>query len=995
MKRFLYYSTLFIISFTLWNACVVVKETIDEEEFSLKVTEFKEYYPTFRKYFGIPSSGRIDSIFYDDVEKKIIFKFNKQFASIPLREENVAAIKDSVKSFFGEEYSLYDFDFYVEKYPLDELIPNYYRSSKTEIDKARIPLPREKKNPVIKNLSKPYQITNGLNDKNVLLWHSHGWYYNNQEKRWMWQRARLFQTVEDIGPLSFTIPFLIPMLENAGATVFVPRERDIQTNEVIIDNDVDKQPAYVESVANKKLKWKTYETGFALKKKVLVEGENPFLLGTSKYIETDTTETASIKWSPDIPETGEYTVYISYQSFEDSNDETIYIVSHAGGQTEFRINQKIGGGTWIHLGKFLFRKGRDKNQFVMLSNKASSSGKIVTGDAVRFGGGMGIVERDGQLSRRAKFLEGSRYWLQYAGMPDTLVYNLNKSADDYKDDYQSRAEYGNYLYGKPYGPNRKRDEKGLGIPIDVSLAFHTDAGISRNDTVIGTLMIYSTPGLDSLDVFPDGVSRLANRDLADIVQTQIVEDLRTLYDSTWTRRQLMDAMYSEAARPNFPSMLLELLSHQNFLDKKFHLDPRFKFDASRAIYKGILKFLAYQYNYEYVVQPLPVTHFAAELIENKVKLSWQPKEDPLEPTAVPEKYIVYTRIDDGGFDNGRLIDSTSVIIENLEAGKIYSFKVTALNKGGESFPSEILSVGISKKNPQPVLIVNGFDRVSPPASIESPKFMGFFNIIDEGVPYMYDFGYTGVQFNFDPDSKWETDDNPGHGASASDYETKIIAGNTFDFSYTHGKALLNNGFSFCSVSDESVWDGKLSLTKYPFVDFIFGEEKKTLPPKFNSPKGIDYQTIPDALKEKIRTYIQLGGKVFMSGSYIGSDLYTDADSVGIKFANEVLRIKLKTGYASRRGEVYPVNEKFLNKNSLVKFNTELNEKIYKVEAPDEIGPVNGSEILLRYNENEFSAAVGFSEGRGVVVFGFPFETILDETKRNEVMKAVLDYLEVK
>jgi hypothetical protein len=51
--------------------------------------------------------------------------------------------------------------------------------------------------------------------------------------------------------------------------------------------------------------------------------------------------------------------------------------------------------------------------------------------------------------------------------------------------------------------------------------------------------------------------------------------------------------------------------------------------------------------------------------------------------------------------------------------------------------------------------------------------------------------------------------------------------------------------------------------------------------------------------------------------------------------------------------------------------------------------------LLRYNENEFSAAVGFSEGRGVVVFGFPFETINDDIKRNEVMKAVLDYLGVK
>ncbi len=995
MRRFFYHLILIFISTTLWNACVVIKETIEEEEFNAKVTEFREYFPTLRSYFGIPLSAKIDSIFYDDDERKIILNFSRQFASIPLREENVTAIKDSVKNFFGEEYSLYSFDFRVGKYPLEELIPNYFRSSKTNIDRARLPLSREKKNPVIRNLSKPYEVTNGLKERNILLWHSHGWYYNNQEKRWMWQRARLFQTVEDIGPLSFTIPFLIPMLENAGATVFVPRERDTQINEIIIDNDTDKQPAYAEAVANKKLKWKSYEKGFALKKKVLTEGESPFLSGTSKYIETDSVETATIKWSPDIPETGEYTVYISYQSFEDSNDETIYIVSHAGGKTEFRINQKIGGGTWIHLGKFSFRKGKDKNQFVLLSNKANYIGKIVCGDAVRFGGGIGIVEREGQLSRRAKFIEGSRYWLQFAGMPDTLVYNLNGSKDDYKDDYQSRAEYGNYLYGKPYGPNKNRSENGLGIPIDVSLAFHTDAGITRNDTVIGTLMIYSTPGIDSVDVFPDGVSRLANRDLADIVQTQIVEDLRALYDSSWTRRQLMDAMYSEAARPNFPSMLLELLSHQNFLDMKFHLDPRFRFDASRAIYKGILRFLAYQYGFDYVVQPLPVTHFTAELFDNKIRLSWLPKEDPLEPTAVPEKYIIYTRTDDGGFDNGRLVDSTSFTFENPEAGKIYSFKVTALNKGGESFPSEILSVGISKKNPQPVLIVNAFDRVAPPASVEAPTFMGFFNIIDEGVPYLYDYGFTGAQINFNPDSKWLTDDDPGHGASASDFETKIIAGNTFDYSYIHGKALLNNGFSFCSVSDESVWDGKISLTKYSFVDFIFGEEKKTLPPKSNSPRGIEFQTIPDALKEKIRTYLQLGGKIFMSGSYIGSDLYTDSDSAGIRFANEVLRFKLKNGHASRTGEVFTVNDKFLKDTNPFSFNTSFNERIYKVEAPDQLGAVNGSEVLLRYSENEFSAAVGFSEGRGAVIFGFPFETINDELKRNDIMKAVINYLGVK
>lgn len=33
------------------------------------------------------------------------------------------------------------------------------------------------------------------------------------------------------------IPYLIPMLENAGANVFTPRERDTQKQEVIVDND--------------------------------------------------------------------------------------------------------------------------------------------------------------------------------------------------------------------------------------------------------------------------------------------------------------------------------------------------------------------------------------------------------------------------------------------------------------------------------------------------------------------------------------------------------------------------------------------------------------------------------------------------------------------------------------------------------------------------------------------------------------------------------------
>ena len=193
-------------------------------------------------------------------------------------------------------------------------------------------------------------------------------------------------------------------------------------------------------------------------------------------------------------------------------------------------------------------------------------------------------------------------------MPDTLVYSPNSNKNDYNDDYMSRGLWVNYLMGSQPDNAEKGQSAGLGLPIDLSLGFHTDAGITPNDSIIGTLAIYST-GADN-GKFPDGKSRMASRDLSDIIQTQIVNDIRLQYNPKWTRRAIWDRPYAEARRPNAPAMLLELLSHQNLADQKFGLDPRFRFAVSRAIYKGILKYLAYTENRPYVVQPLPVSNFA-------------------------------------------------------------------------------------------------------------------------------------------------------------------------------------------------------------------------------------------------------------------------------------------------------------------------------------------------------------------------------------------------
>ena len=112
-------------------------------------------------------------------------------------------------------------------YELAELVPNYYRSE-LALDRDRMQTVKNSDTviPLRRNVSKAAEITSGLQNSHIALWHSHGWYYNMDLDRWEWERPRLWQTVEDIYPLSYTIPFLVPMLENAGAVVMLPRERD-------------------------------------------------------------------------------------------------------------------------------------------------------------------------------------------------------------------------------------------------------------------------------------------------------------------------------------------------------------------------------------------------------------------------------------------------------------------------------------------------------------------------------------------------------------------------------------------------------------------------------------------------------------------------------------------------------------------------------------------------------------------------------------------------
>ena len=59
--------------------------------------------------------------------------------------------------------------------------------------------------------------------------------------------------------------------------------------------------------------------------------------------------------SSNIPKAGYYSVSIAYKSKEKSVPDAHYTVFHAGGKTDFVVNQTMGGGTWIYPRHVLFQ----------------------------------------------------------------------------------------------------------------------------------------------------------------------------------------------------------------------------------------------------------------------------------------------------------------------------------------------------------------------------------------------------------------------------------------------------------------------------------------------------------------------------------------------------------------------------------------------------------------------------------------------------------------
>lgn len=847
--------------------------------------------------------------------------------------------------------------------------------STREKDKTEVKHPVKKQTdyngkPWTSNMSRPFIIDKGLQNRHLSVWASHGRYFDQNKNRWTWQRPYLFCTNEDLYTQTIVVPYLIPMLENAGAIVFTPRERDWQRNEIIVDNDDKvKLPYYTE--INIKEEWKSAGiTGFARNKDRYDDGTNPFKEGTTRMAKASADGGCEISYQPNIPAEGEYAVYVSYPTHKRNVPDAQYIVWHKGRKTVFNVNQQMGGGTWVYLGTFDFAPGCSNDNRVVLTNVSKNKG-VVTADAVRFGGGMGNISRGGQVSGLPRCLEGARYYARWAGAPDSVCLVKNGS-DDYKEDIYARPYMTNWLAG---GSCYMPETNGLNVPIELALAIHSDAGFSNDySSLVGTLSICTTDANNG--ILASGMPRYTSKRFAKMLLDNTCKDIKSVY-SKWNKRELYDRNYAETRCPEMTSAILETMSHQNFPDMVMGQDPNFRFTYARSIYKSILRFTSELHDRPYVVTPLTPTNFRVDFCGNDtVLLSWDMQRDATEPTAIPKAYVLYTATGNSGFDNGIKINGTACKIK-LQPGTLYNFKISAVNDGGESFKSEVISAAYNPDATKKILIINGFQRLSAPAIINDDSRQGFDFYSDAGVWADKTPGFSGGQICFDK-TKIGIEGAGGLGFSGDELEGVIIKGNEFNYITTHAKAVMQAGrYNIASCSKYAVESGKIDLRKYDCVDLILGLEKD------DGHSLRYYKTFTPKMQNKLAEYTRNNGNLIVSGAFVGSDMKTESD---IKFLNNTLHLT-HNGISGLAAD-----------NTIIGMSTSfnvynmLNEEHYATFTADIISPVNPAfSALTDKNGNSVCVAYDGKQNR-TFTMGFPFECITSEKKRASIMKGILGFI---
>ncbi len=223
---------------------------------------------------------------------------------------------------------------------------------------------------------------------------------------------------------------------------------------------------------------------------------------------------------------------------------------------------------------------------------------------------------------------------------------------------------------------------------------------------------------------------------------------------------------------------------------------------------------------------------------------------------------------------------------------------------------------------------------------------------------------------------------------------RASAGNTYNFIRQHGNAFYTNGVFFESATNDAVIDGLFSLENYKIVDYILGDESTA------------DETFSNAEQTIVRTYLDDGGNLFVSGSEIAWDLDYKGMNSDKNFIWKFLKMKYIADAPGGQAGVYysaePIDNSFAEGIPQFFFDNGTHGTI-NVKWPDLVKAVNGGKTFMKFTNVDTSSGVcgvyygglfpnGSKAGK-VVSLTFPFETIYPSSIRSELMGKILIFFD--